>query len=96
MTKDQLTLCILGDFALSSADFFSKLTFSKISFRNTIRVSNRLDPDQARRFVGPDLGPNCLQRRSADDTGRQRPIKENCLKIVTVDRMRGQRRTKGK
>ena len=30
-------------------------------FRNIIRVSNRLDPDQARRFVGPDLGPICLQ-----------------------------------
>ena len=30
-------------------------------FRNIIRVSNRLDPDQARRFVGPDLGPTCLQ-----------------------------------
>ena len=35
-------------------------------------MSNSLDPDQARRFVGPDLGPNCLQRLSADDTGRQR------------------------
>ena len=31
-----------------------------------------LDPDQAQRFVGPDLGPNCLPRLSADDTGRQR------------------------
>ena len=30
------------------------------------RVSNSLDPDQARRFVGPDLGPNCLQRSSAE------------------------------
>ena len=28
---------------------------------NTIRVSNSLDPDQARHYVGPDLGPNCLQ-----------------------------------
>ena len=37
-------------------------------FRNTIRVSNSLDPDQAQHFVGPDLGPNCLQRLSADDT----------------------------
>ena len=27
-----------------------------------------LDLDQARRFVGPDLGPNCLQKLSADDT----------------------------
>ena len=53
--------------------FFGHLlsTFSKNSFRNTIRVSNSLDPDQARRFVRPDLGPNCLQRLSADDTSRQ-------------------------
>ena len=43
---------------------FSKLTFSK-NFRNTIRVSNSLDPDQDR-HVGPDLGPNCLQWLSAD------------------------------
>ena len=30
-------------------------------------MSNSLDPDQARHFVGPNLGPNCLQRLSADD-----------------------------
>ena len=30
----------------------------------TIRVSNSLDPDQAQHFVGPDLGPNRLQRLS--------------------------------
>ena len=35
-------------------------------------MSNSLDPDQARGLVGPDLGPNCLPRLSADDTGRQR------------------------
>ena len=29
-------------------------------------MSNRLDPDQASHFVEPDLGPNCLQRLSAD------------------------------
>ena len=39
-------------------------------------MSNSLDPDQARRFVGPDLGPNCLPSLSADDTGRQR-VKAN-------------------
>ena len=58
-----LTLCmriILHAFLLS-VDLFFKLTFSKTPFRNTIRVSNSLDPDQARRFVGPDLDPNCLQ-----------------------------------
>ena len=54
----------------ASADFFSKATFLKNSFRNTIRVSNSLDSDQAPHFVGPDLGPNCFQRLSADDTSR--------------------------
>ena len=39
--------------------FFSKLTFSKNSFR-TFRVSNSLD-------TGLDLCPNCLRRLSADD-----------------------------
>ena len=29
-------------------------------------MSNSLDPDQYQHFVGPDLGPNCLQRVSAD------------------------------
>ena len=28
---------------------------------------NSLDPDEARRLVGPHLDPNCLQRLSADD-----------------------------
>ena len=30
-------------------------------------MSNSLDPDQERHYVGPDLGPNCLQRLLADD-----------------------------
>ena len=44
----------------------------KHSYRMSTRVVNRLDPDQARRFVLPDLDPTCLQRLSADDTSRQR------------------------
>ena len=56
---------------LSSADFFSKSTFSKSSFRDTIRVSNSFDPDHALRLVRQDLGPNCLQMLSTDDTSRQ-------------------------
>ena len=68
---------------LSPVDFFFlKFTFSKTIIRNTIRVSNSLDPDQAQRlsgqiwvqtgptFVGPDLGPICLQRLSPDDKSR--------------------------
>ena len=50
---------------LSSADFFSKLTFSENSSQNTVRVSTSLDPDQDRHSVSPDLGPNSLQRLSA-------------------------------
>ena len=63
MHKITVTLCILGNFYafLSFADFFSKSTFWKNSYRNSIRVTNRLDPDQARHFVGPDLGPNCCK-----------------------------------
>ena len=30
-------------------------------------MSNGLDPDQGRHIVGPDLGPNCLQRLSPGD-----------------------------
>ena len=45
--------------------FLFKIVFQKI-FRNSIRlrVSNSLDQDQARHFVWPDLGPNCLQEES--------------------------------
>ena len=67
-------LCILGNFfrlLLLSAEFFQNQFFSKNSFRNIIRVSKNLDPDQVRRFVGPGLGLNCLQRLSADNTRRQ-------------------------
>ena len=77
-----LTLCMLGNvscFCLSSADLFSKLTFSKTSIRSTMTVSNGLDTDQDRRFVGPDLGPNCLQRLSADDKS------PNCLQRLSAD-----------
>ena len=37
--------------------------FLKNSFRNTIRVSNSMDPDQ-----GPNLDINCLQRLSKDNS----------------------------
>ena len=51
---------------LSSADFFQHWLLKKIS------VSNSLDPDQARNYVGPDLGPNCLQRLQPDDNDKLR------------------------
>ena len=61
---------------LSSADFFPKSTFLKNSFRNTISVLNSLDPDQARRFVGPDLSPKCLQGLSTVDiVGKRQTVR---------------------
>ena len=50
--------------------FFSTLAFSKNSFRNTIGVSNSLDPDQDQQSVGPDLGTNCLIRLSVEFCGK--------------------------
>ena len=50
---------------------FFKINFFEKLFHNTIRVSNSLDTDQARQYVEPDLGPNCLERLSVDDSGRQ-------------------------
>ena len=42
----------------------------------TIRVPNILDPD-----VGPDLGPNCLQALSVDNTSRQR-VEHCCVFLL--------------
>ena len=42
--------------------FFKIIVFKKFF--------QKLDPDVVRHFVGPDLGPNCLQRLSADNTSR--------------------------
>ena len=53
-------LCNFHDFLLSADSF--KINFFKKNLKNTISVSNRLDPDQDRQYVGPDLGPNRLQR----------------------------------
>ena len=65
--ENRLILSMQGNFSCFFCRLliFSKSTFLKNSFRNTIRVLNSLDPDQARHFAGPDLGPNCLQRLSA-------------------------------
>ena len=61
----------MNSFSPGQFVMLSKSTFSKNSFRNTIRLANSLDPDQGRRPVGPDLGPSCSQMLSADDTSRQ-------------------------
>ena len=59
-----------------------------LDFFDTIWVLNNLDPDQARQFVGPELGSNCLQRLSADNKSRSLGaksfnIKQLYLSILT-------------
>ena len=49
---------------------FLNQLFEKL-FQEYNQSLNSLDPDQARHFVWPDLGPNCLQKLSADRTSRQ-------------------------
>ena len=66
------TLCMIDGyfflFYCCLLNFKKKYLLKKKSFRNTIKVSNGLDPDQAGHSVGPDLCPNCLQKLNADDT----------------------------
>ena len=70
-----------------AADFFSsKINFLKNSFWNTKRVLNSWDTDNALCFVVYDLGPNCLQRLSADYPVHARQnvchdLDPDCLKL---------------
>ena len=64
------TLCMLGNFACFCRllIFFSKsFISSKFSFKNNISVKQFV-PRSGPTFSRPDLGPNCLQRLSSDDT----------------------------
>ena len=72
-------------------------------------MSNDLDPDQDRRFVGPDLGPNCLQRVSATKAAASKgkvdvicafflyqlyiPLRDSCH--VSIALMKNRRSVKG-
>ena len=47
-------------------------------------MSNSLDPGQARHIVWPDLGPNCLQNLSADDTSQYGEKVFSMLATATV------------
>ena len=50
------------------ADLFQN--FFKKFFQEHYQSVKGLDPDQDRHSVGHDLGPNCLQRLSAEDKSR--------------------------
>ena len=75
---------ILHAFLFCRLLIFSKLMFSKNSFRNIIRVSNSLDSNQAQIFVGHNLGPNSLQRKSAEDTSQYRVNDSKLMVILQI------------
>ena len=65
---------MLGSFScvLSSADFFFQNRLSKKILQNYHQSVKQFGSRSVQTFGGPDPGPNCLQRLSADDTGKQR------------------------
>ena len=80
---DSIVRYILGNCHLPM--FPSSLSFPKISFRNTIRMSNSLDRDQARLYVGPDLGLNYLKRLTAVNTCRQSSVRHYRHNTETIE-----------
>ena len=68
VTNAFITLCMMCNFSCYCCcllTFFQINLFKILSETFAIRMSNSLGPDQDRHYVGPDLGPNCLQRLSA-------------------------------
>ena len=69
MTLSNANTCTLCEYriilnVLIVCLFLEEITFPKRTFfRNAIRASNSLDPDQVPYFGGPDLGSKCLQSR---------------------------------
>ena len=69
-------------------------------------MSNSLDPDQVRHFVGPDMGPNCKGYQQRTQVGKEvlkyhhwihfvRPdLSPNCLQRLPADDANRQRVTK--
>ena len=55
-----------------------KINFSENYFRDTISLSNSLDPDQERRSVGPDLA-KVICRMTKVAAGKQRVKKDDSL-----------------
>ena len=73
-----------------SSNFSKAIIISRKFLTQIPSVLNSLDPDQARHFVWPDLGPNCLQQLSVKNITRLRVKGEkgafflNCLLFVSL------------
>ena len=69
---DSLSIWVIIVRMLICRLIFLNQLFRKILLGIPSECQTVLDPDQVRRFVGPDLGPNCVQKLSSDDTSWQR------------------------
>ena len=58
--------------SLSSADFFFKINFFEKFFQEYHQSVKQFGSRSGPTIVGPDLGLNCLQKFSADDTSMKR------------------------
>ena len=45
-------------------------------------MSNRLDPDQDRHYVGPDLGPNGLHRRTMAASSKKKLTSHKAINLL--------------
>ena len=66
--QDALSLKRMGFVRVPSV---CQTNWIQIRHNTTPCVSNKLDPDQAQHYVGPDLDPVYLRGLRADDTSRQ-------------------------
>ena len=78
-------LVIFHDFIVACFLFFKIDFLKKIIQENYQSVSNGLETDQDRHHVGPDLGPNCLQKLTTDSKGRASAMIGLSMKIVIHD-----------
>ena len=67
--ESYLTLCMLGNFSCFCCRLqtFFKINFFINFFQEHYQSVNGLYPDEDQHSFSPDLGPNCLQRLSAED-----------------------------
>ena len=89
MKNNQTCKCLLGNFSCCFCRlpiFFYFDSFSKEKFRNSIRISNRLDPDQSRRFVWSALSPNWLQSFFLQTTLVGKELKTHQMRARTLDK----------
>ena len=85
VSKFILTLGMLGKFSFFCCHWLTYFKINFSSFRNTIRASNSLDPDQARHSVGPDLGTNYLHGLSTDNKRCHSQIKSLFKKCCVMN-----------